>query len=119
LSRVSFFEIPVTDLDRAVRFYTAVLGVELVRVEVDGNLMALFPDDGGPGACGALASGDSYRPSLDGTRVYLGVDEIDAVLGRVVEHDGRVLYPKTSIGELGHVAEFEGSEGNRIALSAP
>jgi hypothetical protein len=30
-----------------------------------------------------------------------------------------VLFPKTSIGELGWVAELEDSEGNCIALSQP
>lgn len=58
-------------------------------------------------------------PSHDGTRVYFAVDSIDDTLESVLQHGGRVLYPKTSIGELGHVAEFEDSEGNRVALSSP
>lgn len=115
----TYFEIPVTDLNRAVAFYEAVFLTQLVRTEIDGHPMALFPDPGdGAGVTGALASGDSYVPSVDGTRVYIGVDDIDAVLERATAHGGSVLYPKTSIGELGHVAEFQDSEGNRIALSS-
>ncbi len=40
---VCYFEIPVTDLERAIAFYTAVFGYQLERVEVDGNEMAMFP----------------------------------------------------------------------------
>jgi uncharacterized protein len=49
--------------------------------------------------------------------VYVEVADIDAVLAKVTELDLAILYPKTSIGELGHVAEFQDSKGNRIALS--
>jgi predicted enzyme related to lactoylglutathione lyase len=39
------------------------------------------------------------------------------MLAKVVLAGGQVLYPKTSIGELGCVAKFEDSEGTCIALS--
>jgi predicted enzyme related to lactoylglutathione lyase len=41
---------------------------------------------------------------------------INETLKRAVENGGQLLYPKTSIGDLGFVAEFQDSEGNRIAL---
>lgn len=63
---VYHFEIPVVDLDRAVRFYEAVLGYELMRKTVDGYAMAFFPRaDGKPVASGALAKGYVYVPSKD------------------------------------------------------
>jgi predicted enzyme related to lactoylglutathione lyase len=114
---VRFFEIPAVNLDRAVRFYEAVFAVTLERVDVDGNAMAMFPGDPArPGASGAIACGESYVPSRDGTRVYFGVADIDAALERVRAAGGAELYPKTSIGEWGWVAEFQDSEGNRVAL---
>ena len=113
---VAYFEIPVTDLDRAVAFYEAVLGVRLERAVVDGHPMALFPEADGPGqVSGALAAGDSYVPSLDGTRVYFRVDDVPAALARAVAAGGRELYPCTAVGD-GVVAEFRDSEGNRVAL---
>jgi predicted enzyme related to lactoylglutathione lyase len=119
MAHVMYFEIPATDLDRAAAFYEAVFDIALMRTEIDGHPMALFPDvDGGPGATGSIATGESYVPSVNGTRVYFGVDDIDLVLERVIAQGGEVLYPKTSIGELGHVAEFRDSEGNRVALSS-
>ena len=117
---VFHFEIPVTDMDRAVAFYEAVFGYRLTRETVDGYAMAFFPrGDGQPGASGALAMGDVYRPSHDGPVIYFDVPDIDAVLARATARGSRVLYPKKDIGAAGIVAEIEDSEGNRIALSQP
>jgi len=40
---VRYFEIPVSDLDRAVRFYTSVFAHDFERSQIDGYEMALFP----------------------------------------------------------------------------
>lgn len=112
-----FFEIPVADMARAIRFYESVLDCQLTLATIDGNEMANFPlDESAPGITGALTRGGSYTPSKQGTRIYLNVKSIDHTLAKVITAGGKVLYPKTSIGELGHVAEFEDSEGNCIAL---
>lgn len=116
---VSYVEIPVTDLPRAIRFYEAVFGYDLEQQVVDGHPMALFPAHDGKGITGALATGDSYTPGEAGARIYFHTNDIDATLARVVQHGGRILYPKKAVGEWGHVAEFADSEGNRIALSQP
>lgn len=114
---VVYFEIPVTDMDRAVRFYTAVFNFEFRKDVIDHNEMALFPftDETG-GISGALAKGDIYKPTINGTLIYFTTEDIDKTLKSAVENGGEVLYPKTSNGELGFVAEFKDSEGNRIAL---
>jgi predicted enzyme related to lactoylglutathione lyase len=115
---VVHFEIPVTDMDRAVRFYEAVFAVKLERRAVDGYDMAFIPRaDGRPGASGALAKGDVYKPTRDGAILYFDVPDIDAVITRAETAGGSVLYPKKDIGEAGFVAEIADSEGNRIALS--
>ena len=115
---VFHFEIPVTDMDRAVAFYQEVLGLELRRQAIDGYEMAFFPRaDHQPGASGALAKGDVYKPSHDGVIIYIDVADIDRVLARAGSLGSRVLYEKKDLGEAGYVAEFEDSEGNRIALS--
>jgi uncharacterized protein len=117
---VRYFEIPVTDLERAIGFYSTVFGFDFERVEIDGNHMANFPVfDDAPGITGALAQGDSYAPGQQGARLYFATSSIDDTLRSVERVGGRILYPKTSIGEYGWVAEFEDSEGNCIALSQP
>lgn len=114
---VFYFEIPVRDMDRAIRFYSKIFGLTFERQEIDGNEMALFPyQAGGEGATGALAKGDSYTPSLKGTRVYFSTQDIDSTLRNAVSAGGSLIYPKTDTGDYGYVAEFEDSEGNCIAL---
>jgi uncharacterized protein len=109
----SYFEIPVTDLKRAMDFYGYVFDIKFKVENIDGNDMALFPSN-----IGALAKGESYQPSLDGTRIYFDIESIDEVMKKALEKGGKKLYPKTSIGELGFVAEIQDSEGNCIALSS-
>jgi predicted enzyme related to lactoylglutathione lyase len=114
---IAWFEIPVGDLERAVRFYQDVFGKPLVREHVDGYDMAMFAGADGPE--GALVKGDVYLPGKAGPILYFRVANIDAVLVRATAAGGRTLYAKKDIGPNGWVAEFEDSEGNRIALSQP
>jgi uncharacterized protein len=115
---VFHFEIPVTDMDRAVQFYEAVFATKLTRQKVDGYDMAFFPRaDGKPGASGALAKGDVYVPSKTGAILYFDVADIDETLRRAEGQGAKILYPKKDIGDGGFVAEIEDSEGNRIALN--
>ena len=114
---VSYFEIPVRDMNRAISFYSKTFGVKFERMDIDGNEMALFPyQTGGEGVTGALAKGDSYKPSLKGTRVYFSTHDIDFTLRNAISSGGKMIYPKTDTGDYGFVAEFEDSEGNCIAL---
>jgi uncharacterized protein len=114
---VRYFEIPVTDMNRAVDFYSSVFAVDLERQTIDGYEMALFPfDEHAPGATGALAKGDVYIPSKTGTIVYFTVADIDITLRRATDRGALVLYAKKDIGAAGFVAEVEDSEGNRIAM---
>ena len=118
INPVSYFEIPVTDLPRAVEFYTAVFEIELELGKIDNIEMAFFPfNEKSSGITGALAQGEIYKPSQQGSLIYFNVDSIETVLARVNALGGKTLYPKTSTGEYGYVAEFEDCEGNRIALS--
>lgn len=117
---VVYVEIPVIDLDRAVRFYGSVFGFRFQRERIDGNEMALFPfADSARGISGALAKGSVYKPTLDGAVVYFHCNDIAATLDKGLQAGGAVLYPKTPGGELGFVAELRDSEGNRIALHQP
>lgn len=116
---VSYFEIPVDDMERATDFYETVFSVTLDRAVVDGLDMALFPfDKNGRGVSGALARGESYVPSKAGPRIYFFVENIDEILARALSKGGKAAYPKTPVGDF-WVAEFEDTEGNQIALSSP
>ncbi len=88
---VGWFEIPAIDLNRAKKFYEAVLDVQLTLATMGQVEMAWFPSvEDGIGSSGTLA--------------------------KVNANGGMILTPKTSIGEYGFYAFFEDSEGNRLAL---
>ncbi len=117
---VPYFEIPVDDMDRAVAFYESLLGTKLTRQKVDGYDMALFPfEEGAPGATGALAKGDVYRPSKNGAILYFRVKDIRQIVAKAQAMGRPILYPVKDIGDAGYVAEIEDSEGNRLALLQP
>ncbi len=115
---VFYFEVPVTNMDRATVFYEKLLDIKLTRQTVDGYEMALFPfAEGSAGATGALAKGDVYRPSKEGVIVYFQVKDIRATVAKAETMGQLIIYPVKDIGAAGLVAEVEDSEGNRLALS--
>jgi hypothetical protein len=64
-----------------------------------------------------LLTGDGNKPNAEGTLVYLnGGDDLNIPLNRVETAGGKVLMPKTSIGENGNMAIFMDTEGNRVAF---
>jgi uncharacterized protein len=114
---VNWFEIPVKDIERAKIFYEKVLDRELTLENMEGLQMAFFPmekDIGG--AAGTLIKGETYEPSHAGTVVYFSVDDIEETLRRINANGGKTLLPKKGIGEYGFIAQFEDTEGNRLAL---
>ncbi len=118
---VGWFEIPVADMDRAVKFYEAVFGYRLERHQMGAIDMAWFPmQPESYGAMGALVCNEEfYKPSTEGTLVYFHAPtgELDNELGKVEVAGGKLLIPKTQISEEhGHMAVCLDTEGNRIAL---
>lgn len=115
---VVYFEIPVNDLERAETFYSAVFNFSFDKEIIDHYEMALFPfEEKNSGITGALAKGDVYKPSKNGVIIYFKTGNIEATLHQVIQHGGKILYPKKIDEKYGFaVAEFEDSEGNRIAL---
>ena len=113
----TYFEIPVSDLERAIKFYSSVFGCEFTRDNVHGNEMALFSFNGNAaGITGALAKGETYKPSTSGSLIYLSSENIEKTLEKVTSLGGKILFPRTAAGVYGFVAEFKDLEGNRIAL---
>jgi predicted enzyme related to lactoylglutathione lyase len=113
---VVYFEIPVIDIDRATKFYSTVFNFKFDTTIIDNNKMALFPfTEEISGISGALAMGEIYKPTKDGVLIYFNTVNIDETLRLANANGGQILYPKTDNG-IGLVAEFEDTEGNRIAL---
>lgn len=121
INAISWFEIGVTDLERATKFYESILGDELIPLELEDAKMRMFPiTDMENGVGGALIySGGYHKPSAtDGPLIYLnGNPDLNIVLDRVINAGGSIMVPKTPISaEYGFMAVFIDSEGNRIGL---
>jgi uncharacterized protein len=114
-------DIPVTDLDRAIKFYSAILGKEVRKMSEAGFEYGLLPHEE-QNASGCLcvdgdSVGDKNEPSETGPLIYLSVE------GRLYEaveaarvNGGKVLQERQQIGPHGLRAIIVDSEGNRIAL---
>ena len=117
---VGWFEIPVTDMDRARSFYESVLQTEIRVMELGDLIMGWFPmlpnKSGAPGAL--VKHPEFYFPSdSKGVLVYLSCPDVQVCLDRVEAAGGRVLQPKKQISEeYGYMGLLIDSEGNRIAL---
>ncbi len=109
-------DIPVLKLDRAIRFYSAVIGMEVQKNEYPGMSIGTLPHkDGEVGGC--LYLSDKVKPSVDGPLVYLNAHgRIDEAIDAVEPSGGKILTPKESIGPYGFRAIFLDTEGNRVAL---
>lgn len=114
-----WFEIPVTDMERAKAFYESVFNLQLKLHDVGSQERAWFPiQEGNYGAAGALVRGQGYLPAQTGVIIYLTASEIEATLARAQASGGRVLAKKTAIGDHGFIGFFADTEGNRIGIHA-
>ena len=109
-------DIPVLDLDRAMRFYSAVLGQDLKKQEFPGmTIGVLLHNDGEVGAC--LFTNPDEKPSDKDSMIYLNANgRLDEALSAVTPNGGKIVPPKHPIGPFGFRAVVVDSEGNCIAL---
>ena len=116
---LNWFEIPVTDMNRAKKFYEAVFGIQMHQMDMMGMTMAMFPQEDMNGkVSGALVQSNQHKPSMDGAKVYLnGNPDLGGALSRVEAAGGKVVMPKMKINdEVGYMAFFIDSEGNNVGL---
>lgn len=120
-NKLSWFELPAANLERAVKFYSEVFQNEMQVFEVDSQrTVALMP----PGAsiegdiepAGTLLQTANFEPSQTGTVVYFDPNgQMETLLERVEAAGGKVTFPRFRIGN-GYLATFLDSEGNTVGL---
>ena len=114
---INWFEIPVKNFSNAKTFYETILGAEMQVMEMPGMKSAFFPADLQNGIGGCIMEGQGYEPSNKGSIIYLnGGDDLSVPLSKVEKAGGKIVMPKTAIGQNGFMAHFEDTEGNRVAL---
>ena len=117
MNALNWFEIPVANLARAQAFWEKVLDTKMKRETFAGSELALFPYER-PGVGGALML-DARRKPGGGTLVYLdATGKIDECLDRVEAAGGKVVVPRTAVGDVGFIGLVEDSEGNTVGLHA-
>lgn len=117
INAINWFEIPVTDFERAKKFYETLFGEEVMEMPFPGGRYGMLPCDMENGVGGGIAQGDGFEPSDKGTIVYLnGGEDLSVPLSRIEKAGGKIVMPKTSIGQNGFMAQFIDTEGNRVAL---
>jgi predicted enzyme related to lactoylglutathione lyase len=94
---IAWFEIPTRDIERAQRFYEALLGVSLKREDFGPHTLAVFPY-AEPGVGGCLIAGRARLERAGGTLV---------------------TPPVQLPGEMGRYAHVADPDGNRVGLHAP
>lgn len=115
---VGWFEIYVSDMQRAIKFYESVFHLgAFIDLSFGGEQILGFPwVEDGAYAAGALVKSDGWNPGKGGTTVYFNSADCGVEEGRAVENGGKVVSPKHAIGEHGFVCLIEDSEGNVIGI---
>jgi len=117
---INWFEIPVTNLDKAAALYAATLGCDLKREVIFGVPHAIIAAEG-EAVTGTLISDPARQPQRGvGTLVFLNAkDGVPACLARAIAAGAKVVQPVTDIGPFGTSAKIEDFDGNVIGLHAP
>ena len=119
-SFVSIFEIPATEISRAINFYQTILDIKIEKMDMPEIQMGIFPYEDQM-VTGVLIKAEGYKPSADGVTIYLnGGDNLQVILDKVEKNGGKIKTPKTlHADESGYFALFLDSEGNKIGLHSP
>jgi len=111
---ISWVEIPATNMERAINFYNALLGLDLKLLDFGEEKMACFPNDEG-----AISQAPGFNPSKDGILLSLNTgDGLDEAIATLQKNGGHLVKPKTKIEAegRGYFAIFIDSEGNKVGL---
>lgn len=114
---VGWFDIYVSDFNRAKQFYEAVFEFKLVDLPIEWGKQAVFPFiPDNPNISGALVEKKDFQAYANNTVVYFETEDCVEEEIRIVQAGGKILQPKMNIGEFGYVSIFMDSEGNTVGL---
>ena len=124
---ITWFEIPVTDTERAKRFYETILDIEMQTLTVaeTNEELTFFPYNPevvqatSGRVTGALVKSENRKPSDKGTTVYINASpDIQIVLdNKIAAAGGKIIVHKKQI-RAGFIAMILDTEGNSIGLHA-
>jgi len=111
---ISWFEIAVSDFDRAKKFYETIFNEHMMVMDLGVLKMAIFQRMDGA----ICYNPDWYKPSIEGTLIYMNADsELIEIQSRIEPAGGTLIQTKKLIAPgRGYMCLFTDSEGNRLAL---
>ena len=114
---VCWFDISVSNLERAKKFYETVFETKLTDLPIELGRQSAFPfEHNGANASGALVEKENYVADKNNTVVYFLSNDCVTEENRVENAGGKIVKPKTSIGEFGFISILLDTEGNTIGL---
>lgn len=121
---ITWFEIPVSDINRAKAFYETILDIEMITRKDGDDEAVFFPFNPkivqatSGRVTGVLSKSVRNNPSGNGTVVYINASpNIQTVLDKVEQAGGKIIAPKTQI-PAGFIAIIIDTEGNKVGLHA-
>ena len=116
-NNIVWFDIPVIDLKRAVKFYSELLNLK-IKIEKHGDIeFAMMPCASKQGVTGCLAKTKETKVSNSGVLIYLNVQgKLDEAVEIAKRYNCKIVSNKTEIGEWGFRTIIIDTEGNQIAL---
>jgi uncharacterized protein len=114
---VGWFDLHVSDFERAKKFYETVFMVQLQDLPIEWGRQALFPfSPEKPNISGALVENTAMKPNSNSTVIYFETEDCLSEEKRIEQAGGKIVQPKTNIGEFGYISIFIDSEGNTVGL---
>ena len=113
-----WIEIKTKDMEKTIKFYEEVFGWKIVAKEkAEGTDYYLF-DTGDMPRLNNLQRGAFWLRHKDGSPgviVYILVDDIDAIVEKIKNHEGKVVTHKSTVG-TNLIATFADPSGNILGL---
>jgi len=117
-NHVRHFAIHADDVERARQFYSAVFGWRFEPWGPPNFYLIRTGDAGDRGLQGALQErlDELTGTGMRGFECTIGVQDLDAILDKIVEQGGRVVSSPFHIDSVGRLCFFEDTEGNRAGV---
>ncbi len=115
MATIVHFDLPAEDLERAASFYGKLLGWKFERMPGPMEYFGIttFDDQGRPSLGGGMGKKNEWDTGITN---YIGVGSVEDTLKRLVELGGKVVLPRTEVGEFGYLAVCLDTEGNKFGL---
>lgn len=108
-NRITHFEIPSDNPEKAMEFYKKVFNWNFIQFGKDPYWMVITGDETKPGINGGIMKKrDPRQPVVNS----VSVDNIDETMKVIESSGGKIVVPKLPIPEVGWLAYFIDPDGN-------